>query len=136
MSRDRPRRVESLLRELIAELFLEERIHDPRLTGKLTVTDVEVSKDLRHAKVFVSHLGNPEDEKGVFEALAGASGFVQGCIGRGIRLRYTPQVSFVPDHSIEHGVKLVHTINRLTGGASRPPEEAPAEGSRDPDTEG
>ena len=124
MPRDRPRRVESVLREVVAELFLEERIHDPRLSGKLTVTDVEVSRDLRHAKIYVSHLGPPEDEPGVFAALAGACGFVQSCIARSIRLRNTPRVRFIADHSIERGVRLVHTINRL-GAPPRGTEGAP-----------
>lgn len=114
MPRDRPRRVESLLREIISELFMQRRIRDPRLHGMITVTEVEVSKDLRHAKVYVSHLGTPEEEKGVFEALEGASGFVQSCIAREAGLRHTPRVRFVADHSIEHGVRLVNTINRLT----------------------
>jgi len=113
MSHIRPRRVESLIREEIASLFLNGALHDPRLHGRLTVTDVEVSSDLRYAKVFVSHLGKPEDEAGVFEALKGAAGFVQTAIARAIRLRFVPKVSFVADHSIERGVKLVHTIDSL-----------------------
>lgn len=124
MSRDRPRRVESLLREIISALFVERRIRDPRLHGMLTVTEVEVSKDLRHAKVFISHLGSPEEEPAVFEALDGAGGFVQSVIAREAGLRYTPRVRFVPDHSIEHGVRLVNTINRLTG--TPPGGETPA----------
>ena len=113
MSRIRPRRVESLIQEEIGNLFLHERLNDPRLHGRLTVTGVEVSKDLRYAKVFVSHLGKPEDEAGVFEALQGATGFVQNVIAKSIRLRFVPKVSFVPDHSIEHGVELVHKIDSL-----------------------
>jgi ribosome-binding factor A len=121
MAPDRPARVESVLQELISDLLVQGRIHDPRVHGRLTVTDVEVSKDLRHAKVFISYLGPPEDEAGVFEALEGAAGYVQSCIGRGIRLRYTPKVRFVADHSIERGVRLVNTINRLT--APAPPRD-------------
>lgn len=127
MSRDRPRRVESLLRELVSDLFLHERLNDPRLHGRLTVTDVEVSRDLRHAKFYVSHLGSEEQEKEIFQALASATGFVQSCIARGARLRYTPRVSFAPDHSIERGVRLVHKINSLRAVGGQPGPDAPTD---------
>ena len=116
MSQIRPKRVESVLHEEIASIFLQERIRDPRLQkGRITVTEVEVSKDLRHAKVYVSHLGDPAQEGEVFAALAGATGFVQSCIAQAVRLRFVPKVVFVPDHSIERGVNLVHKINTLVG---------------------
>jgi len=124
MSLIRPRRVESLLREEIASLFTEERIHDPRLHGRITVTDVEVSRDLRHAKVFVSFLGDPAEEREAFQALESATGFVQSHIARSVRLRFVPKVVFVPDHSIERGVKLVQKINSLTNkNTSEDPEK-------------
>jgi ribosome-binding factor A len=113
MSHIRPKRVESILHEEIASVFLQERIRDPRLQGRITVTEVEVSKDLRHAKVYVSHLGDPAQEGEVFAALAGATGFVQSCIAQAVRLRFVPKVVFIPDHSIERGVNLVHKINTL-----------------------
>lgn len=113
MSHIRPKRVESLIREEVSSLFATERIHDPRLHGHVTVTDVEVSGDLRHAKVFVSYLGAADEEAETFEALRSATGFVQSCLAKTLSLRFVPKVVFVPDDSIERGVKLVHKINRL-----------------------
>lgn len=113
MSLIRPKRVESLIREEVSSLFANERIHDPRLHGHITVTDVEVSGDLRHAKIFVSYLGEPDQAAATFEALRSATGFVQSCLAKTVSLRFVPKVVFVPDDSIERGVKLVHKINRL-----------------------
>jgi ribosome-binding factor A len=113
MSHIRPKRVESLLREEIAGLLAAGRIHDPRLQGRITVTGVEVSKDLRYAKVFVSHLGDPTQSAGAFEALASATGFVQSQVAQVVQLRHAPRIVFVPDDSIEHGVDLVNKINGL-----------------------
>jgi ribosome-binding factor A len=113
MSHIRPKRVESLLREEIAGLIAEGKIHDPRLQGRITVTDVEVSRDLRHAKVFVSHLGDPSQSAGTFAALESAAGYVQSHIARVISLRHVPRVVFVPDDSIARGVDLVQKINKL-----------------------
>jgi ribosome-binding factor A len=113
MSHIRPRRVESLIREEVSSLIAGERIHDPRLHGRVTVTEVEVSGDLRHAKIFVSHLGAPEDREAAFKALQSATGFVQSCLAKTIKLRFVPKVVFVPDDSIERGVNLVHMIDGL-----------------------
>lgn len=84
------------------------KMKDPRI-GFVSVTDVELSRDLRHAKVYVSIYGDEEDKANTLAALVHAQGFVRSEIGRRIRLRHTPEISFRLDDSIERGDR----INRL-----------------------
>ena len=114
MSHVRLRRAESVLREEISRLFLEHRIKDPRLHGRLTVSSVRLSRDLRYAAVSVSYLGDPEKEQQTLEALQRSAGYVQGEIGKRVRLRFVPRISFSIDHSIERGINLVRKIEELT----------------------
>lgn len=99
------------LRELFKEeasVILHRDLKDPRV-GFVSVTDVELSPDLRHAKIFVSILGDPEAKAKTMEGLASAQGFVRTELARRIRLRHIPQVVFRQDDSIEHGAR----VNRL-----------------------
>lgn len=84
------------------------KMKDPRI-GFVSVTDVEISRDLRHAKVFVSIYGDEEEKTNTLEALMHAQGFVRSEIGQRIRMRHTPEVTFRLDDSIERGDR----INRL-----------------------
>lgn len=118
-----------LRREKLRELFKEEasaiiqrRLRDPRI-GFVSVTDVEISADLRHAKIFVSVLGDTEAKRQTLEALEHAAGFVRGELGRRVNLRYTPEVLFRLDESIERGTRVVALLREVTG--ERPPGDAP-----------
>lgn len=105
----RPRRVaEQIQRELADLLRLE--VKDPRV-GMVTLTDVEVSNDYAHAKVYFSLLG---DESRVQEALKGlqsAAGFLRSEVAKRIKLRVMPQLHFVHDTSIERGMRLDQLID-------------------------
>lgn len=105
----RPRRVaEQIQRELADLLRLE--VKDPRV-GMVTITDVEVSSDYAHAKVYFSLLG---DEARVQEALKGlqsAAGFLRSEVAKRIKLRVMPQLHFVHDTSIERGMRLDRLID-------------------------
>lgn len=105
----RPRRVaEQIQRELADLLRLE--VKDPRV-GMVTITDVEVSNDYAHAKVYFSLLG---DEARVQEALKGlqsAAGFLRSEVAKRIKLRIMPQLHFVHDTSIERGMRLDQLID-------------------------
>jgi ribosome-binding factor A len=95
----------------IADL-IRNTIKDPRLPGLVSVTAVRVTKDLRYAKVFVSVFGNDQEKKDALEALKHAAGFVRHEIGQRIQLRYTPEMLFVLDDSIEHGMHISHLIDK------------------------
>lgn len=100
----RLQRVRELLKEEISHILLRE-MKDPRL-GFLTVTDVEVSADLRHARVYVSVLGSKEEGQATMEALENAAGFVRRTLGERVRLRYIPELVFVYDPTAEKAARL------------------------------
>lgn len=112
MTYQRADRVKELLRQEISQIIKEE-IKDPRI-GFATVTDVELSYDLRHAKVFVSVYGDEESRKDTLKGLQSASGFIRNEIGKRIRMKHVPEVLFRFDESIERGArisKLLHEIH-------------------------
>ena len=86
-------------------------VKDPRLTAMVSVTQVKVTKDLRYAKVYVSVFGKDEEEKEVsFDALKNSSGYIRREIGHRINLRYTPEIIFEIDNSIEQGMHIDYLI--------------------------
>ncbi|MBE9032301.1 30S ribosome-binding factor RbfA [filamentous cyanobacterium LEGE 11480] len=90
-------------------------IKDERVgTGMISVTDVRVSGDLQHAKIFVSIYGSDEARSETMAGLASATGYVRRELGKRVRLRRTPEVIFVEDRSLERGTEMVGLINRLT----------------------
>ena len=94
-------------------MILTDEIKDPRVSSFVTVTGVHVSKDLVHAKVFVSSFQSTEQLKGSVSALNHAAGFVQGRLSRRLRLRVTPKLEFVSDDSIREGIELSHKIEEI-----------------------
>ena len=125
----------SLRREKLQELFKEEasailqrQLRDPRI-GFVSVTEVELSADLRHAKIFVSVLGDEEAKRRTMEALDRAAGFVRSELGRRVTLRYMPEVFFRLDESIERGTRVVALLHEVTRKAA--PEQAAPDTSVD-----
>jgi len=94
--------------------MLIQDIKDDRVgTGMVSVTDVRVSGDLQHAKIFVSIYGSEEAQTKTLEGLASATGYVRSELGRRIGLRRTPEVMFMHDVSLERGTKMVDFLNQL-----------------------
>ncbi len=85
---------------------------DPRVQGFISITRVETTPDLRHCKIFVSMLDR-SDVKEVVKGLKSASGYLRRELGRALSLRYTPELHFVSDDSIERGVKMVSMIDSI-----------------------
>jgi len=92
------------MRTQLAELLMYQ-LKDPRL-GFVTVTEVRMSPDLSHARVFVSVLGGEEEEASALAALGSAAGFLRREIGRRVRLRHTPQLHFEVDHTLDHSERI------------------------------
>ncbi len=113
MSTLRIKRIESLLREEIASVLLKGEVKDPRIDQLLTVTDVSVSKDLGYAKVYISHYGDTQRSQTMVEALNHAAGFIQGVLGKRIRLRTMPRLTFLLDDSLERGFRISQKIKDL-----------------------
>ncbi|MBD2021524.1 30S ribosome-binding factor RbfA [Leptolyngbya sp. FACHB-36] len=104
---------ESIRREV--SLLLLSGIKDDRVgTGMVSVTDVDVSNDLQHAKVFVSIYGTADAKAETMAGLKSATGFVRSELGQRLRLRRTPEVVFLEDDSIERGNRVLSLINRLS----------------------
>ncbi len=101
--------VNSLIRQEISEL-LQRQIKDPRLENFVAVTEVSTSPDLRHAKIFISHIGGEEEKQETLSALAAASGFLRNELARHLKLRRIPELSFQWDDSIERGAHLLQLI--------------------------
>lgn len=125
MPRDHPRTLriaEQIQRELAGLIRLE--LKDPRV-GMVTLTDVEVTADYAHAKVFFTTLGTREQIEAASAGLNHAAGFLRHELGQRIKLRSIPQLHFIYDESVERGVRLSQLI-----------DEAVATGGRDTDKGG
>lgn len=103
---------DQIQRELSEIIRLE--IKDPRVL-LVTVTDVEVSQDNAHAKVFFTVLGEPAQQEAAARALEHASGFMRSILAKRIKLRTVPQLHFQYDVSIERGMRLSRLIDEAVG---------------------
>ncbi|MFN2339889.1 MAG: 30S ribosome-binding factor RbfA [Halanaerobium sp.] len=111
MTKKRAIRVGELLKEEISQIVLRE-MKDPRI-GFVSVTDVEVSGDLRHAKVFISVYGSDREKEETLEGLQQAQGFVRKLVGERVKIHHTPEIIFRYDDSIENGVHISEIIKDL-----------------------
>ena len=107
---ERMRRVNEAIREALADAVGE--LKDPRI-GFVTVTGVETSPDLRHAKVFVSVLGNERKRAQSIEGLQSAHGVLQAVLADELRMKRTPQLTFEYDPTVAEGVRMSQLIDEL-----------------------
>ncbi len=106
-------RVASLIKREVSLMLLHD-IKDDRVgAGMVSVTDVDVSGDLQHAKIFVSIYGTDEARQETMAGLTAATGFVRSELGHRVRLRRTPEVIFLEDRSLERGDRILSLLNRL-----------------------
>lgn len=121
-------RVSEQIRREIAELIRSE-VKDPRV-GMVSVTDVEVTPDYAHAKIFFSTLSGSEAVAGVLEGLQKASGFLRRELGKRIRIHTTPQLHFVFDQSLERGADLTKLIQQAVAVSGGPEDSGETSGER------
>src|ERR1700758_1565276 len=107
---ERMRRVNESVRQVLAEAVPE--LKDPRI-GLVTVTGVETSPDLRHARVFVNVLGSDSKRERTLRGLEAAHGLLQARLARELRMKRTPQLTFEYDPSVERGVRMTKLIDEL-----------------------
>ncbi len=105
----RAERISDQMKEEVADILMR-KIKDPRI-GFVTVTDVEVADDLRNAKVFVSIYGGDKDK--TLKGLESASAFIRSELGRRMRLRYTPEILFRFDKTVEEGAHIMELLRTL-----------------------
>lgn len=117
-------RVAELIKREVSQMLLS-GIKDDRVgTGMASVTDVEVSGDLQHAKIFVSIYGTPEAKAETMAGLKSATGYVRSELGQRIRLRRTPEVVFLEDDSLERGDRVLSLLNQLSRDRQEAPDDA------------
>jgi len=107
---ERMRRVNESVKEVLANALPE--LKDPRI-GFVTITGVETSPDLRHARVFVSVLGSERKRARSLQGLDAAHGILQARLGRELRMKRTPQLAFEYDPTVERGVRMTKLIDEL-----------------------
>lgn len=106
-------RIASMIKREVSQLVMNE-IKDDRVgAGMVSVTDVNVSGDLQHAKIFVSIYGTPEAKAETMEGLKASTGFVRRELSQRIRLRRSPEVVFLEDTSIERGDRMLNLLKSI-----------------------
>jgi ribosome-binding factor A len=109
MAGARMRRVDEAMRAVLSDAISKE-LQDPRV-GFVTVTGVKTSPDLRHARVYVSVLGDDAERAASLEGLQAAHGFLQGRIAHSLRLKHTPALVFDYDESIDRGMRISELLH-------------------------
>jgi ribosome-binding factor A len=128
----RVERVASLIKREVSQMLLV-GIKDDRVgAGMVSITDVAVSGDLQHAKVFVSIYGSDEARAETMEGLKAATGFVRSELGQRLRLRRTPEILFKEDLGVERGTRVLSLINQLSlEREAKATHELPTDGPED-----
>lgn len=114
-------RVASQIKREVSQILID-GIKDDRVgSGLVSITDVDVSGDLQHAKIFVSIYGTEEARRETMEGLKSATGYIRSYLGQRVRLRRTPEVIFLEDRSLERGDKMLTLLNEISH--NRKPDE-------------
>lgn len=112
--------------------FLSSSAKDPRIVGFVTVTGVELTNDLRHAKVFVSVMGSEAEKTATFEGLASTASYLRSHVGRALQLRVAPEFQFKEDDSVARAAR----IESLLAGIKAESPAAPSADTSSPDSAG
>lgn len=120
----RPDRVGEAVREEVAA-FLAAGVKDPRVVGLVTVTAVEMTRDLGSATVYVSIYGSDDDRVRTMEGLASVSHALRGRVGRALKLRVAPYINFKQDDSIARAARIETLLSGLRPAADAPAADSP-----------
>lgn len=112
MGNHRGGRINEEMKKEISSI-VQNDLNDPRITAMVSITSVEVTKDLKYAKVYISLFGNDESIAGTFEALKSSLSFIRREIGHRINLRITPELQLHLDKSIEHGMHIDALLEQI-----------------------
>jgi ribosome-binding factor A len=114
MARGRMRRVDEALRAVLSDAIARD-LKDPRV-GFVTVTGVKTSPDLRHARVYVSVLGDERVRAASLDGLRSAHGFLQGALASELSLKHTPTLTFEYDESVDRGMRITQLLDEADPG--------------------
>ena len=112
MKKNRTLRLNSLLKEVISEVIFRE-VKNPKVSELSSIAKVEITEDLRLAKVFVSVIGTDEEKKQTIQALQSASGFIGIKAAKKIVLRYFPVLTFLIDDTVEKQIRIENLVHKI-----------------------
>lgn len=112
MSSHRSARVAEEIKRELSQMIREE-LKDPRVKGLISVTHVDVTNDLRYAKVFISSLGDTQENRELLKCLDKAGGYLRSELAKRLQLRFTPELIFRQDSSIEYGSKISRLLSEI-----------------------
>lgn len=105
-------RMEEELKKAVSLIIMNE-IKDPRISPVTSVTDVELTKDLRYAKMYISVMGDDKQKKDTIDGLNSAKGYIRREMGQKVKMRYTPEPIFQLDESLDEGMKISNILRDL-----------------------
>lgn len=106
-------RLNSLLKEVISEVIRRD-VRNPHVTELITVTRVQISKDLHYAKVFISVIGDAQQKKETLDALHSAAGFIAVNASQKVTMRYFPELNFKLDDSVDKHMRIEELLGKIT----------------------
>ena len=112
MQKNRVERLNSLLKEVITEVVRRD-VRDPRVGKLISVTQVDISKDLQHAKVYISVIGTDKEKEATVEALQDAAGFIAVTASKKVVMRYFPVLTFKLDQSVEQQLRIDTLLGKI-----------------------
>ena len=112
MRDERVRKINEEIRRILSDIIRND-IKDPRVSGMMSIMRVDTSRDLRHAKVYISVLGGDHEGERTIEGLTKAAGFIRRELGHQMSAYYVPELTFVLDDSIEYSIDISQKISEL-----------------------
>jgi ribosome-binding factor A len=113
MAKQRTDRLNSLLKEVISEVIHRE-VRNPHVNQFVTVTRVDITKDLHYAKVYISVIGTPQDKEETIKALQSAAGFIAVNSSKKVVMRYFPELTFIIDDTVEKLMRIETLLGEIT----------------------
>ena len=120
----RQQKVASQIQRIVASV-LQRDVADPRIDGLVSVTKVEITRDLREAKVFISILGGKRPEATTLEGIRSAGRHIQSEVAKNLAIRFAPRLTFVLDESLKRQAEIIKLIDETIGGQDRSAAEPP-----------
>ena len=112
MAKYRINRISEEIRREVSDI-IRSSVKDPRISQVTSVVRADVAGDLRYAKIYISVLGSDEDREATLEGLKQAAGFIRRELGSRLDIRYTPELQFISDNSIEYSVEINKKLSEL-----------------------
>ncbi|RKD34479.1 30S ribosome-binding factor RbfA [Thermohalobacter berrensis] len=113
MGSNRIARISEEVKKIVSKL-IKHQLKDPRISPLTSITEVEVTNDLRYAKIYISVLGSNKEKENTIKGLENAKGYIRKEIGKNLKIRYTPEPIFELDRSIERGVYISKLIDKVS----------------------